>query len=49
MWISIGLISLKRFSECDQKKVAKAIKVEKIYISEYLFVENLRALARPND
>jgi hypothetical protein len=30
--------------------MAKAIKVEKnIYISEYLFVENLRALARPND
>jgi hypothetical protein len=23
--------------------------LEKLYISEYLFVENLRALARPND
>jgi hypothetical protein len=30
--------------------MAKAIKVEKtIYVYEYLFVENLRALARPND
>jgi hypothetical protein len=48
MEINIDLIPLKRFSECDQRKVAKAIKVEK-NISEYLFVENLRALARPND
>jgi hypothetical protein len=48
MEINIDLIPLKRFSECDQGRVAKAIKVEKI-IYIYLFVENLRALARPND
>jgi hypothetical protein len=46
---NIDLIPLKRFSECDQRKVAKAIKVEKRISLNIFFVENLRALARPND